>query len=284
MRNVSSAFWLKLQQDGLTICDLIDLELPFGGNLHWTTANGPVTYTLSGAPTVYVPFPGGAAGGLEESIDLGVSVIGFTMANTGDALQTQLLQRDFSLAGVKIGQVFTDTPDLGRMDTYIGKIGDFSHDRLEISGQARNIWKSLNIQWPYYTYQDKCVWRFGSAGCGFNVASITINVGTINVGSSTALDVLLNTGSLNGYTTGRFNYGRATCTHGTNSGAVRTIRNHTGDLLSLSHAFPNTDMTGFQMSIYPGCQKRLVEDCHSLYNNDGNALSFPWMPNFEDAF
>jgi uncharacterized phage protein (TIGR02218 family) len=207
------------------------------------------------------------------------------MANSGAVLQQQLLTADFQIAALKIGQVFTDTPDLGRMDIYNGKMGDFSYTRHDITGQARNLWKSLNVQWPYYTYQDKCAWRFGSAGCGFNTASITIAINTINVGSSTSINLLLNSGTLSSsYTNGRFNYGRVTVTAGVNAGMIRTIRTHTGDLLFLGQALPNGDLTGIQLSIFPGCNKRLLEDCHSLYNNDANFLGFPWINTFESAY
>ena len=285
MRDVNSAFWVRLQADDLEIAELIDLETPSGGSFHWTTANQPITYTLSGVPTTYIPFPGGTGSGIEESIDLGVSVMDFTMANTGPILQGQLLSADFALAALKIGQIFTDTPDLDRMEIYTGKIGDFQFDRLELSGQARNLWKSLNVQWPYYTYQDKCAWRFGSAGCGFNTSSITLAINTINVGSSTTLNILLNSGTLTqSFANNRFDLGRATFTSGTNSGAVRTIRVQTGDLLSLSYILPNGDLTGLQLSIYPGCKKRLIDDCKSLYNNDTNFFGSPWIPKFEQAF
>jgi uncharacterized phage protein (TIGR02218 family) len=282
-RAPNSAFYQKLQSDGLLIAELIDLELTNGGQYHWTTANGEVTYTLSGSPTKYVPFPG-HGGNIQEDMNLGVSVLAFTLANSGPILQDQLLSTDFSLAGVKIGQVFTDTPDLGRMDVYLGKMGDFSYNRLELTGQARNIWKSLNVRWPYYTYQEKCGWRFGSAGCGFNTASITLNVSTLLVTSSTTEVLRLNTGSLSGFTNGRFNFGRCTITGGTNSGAIRTIRAHSGDCLELSHALSNPDFTGITLAIYPGCQKRLIDDCKSLYNNDANFLGWPWIPTEENAF
>lgn len=282
----SSLFVQRLQQsDGLGMAELIDLEFVNSTALHWTTGNQPMHYTLSGDLTTYYPFPGTNAGGIQEDINLGVSVVAFTMANSGPQLKQQLLTADFAIAGIKVGQVFTDTPDLGRMVIYSGKIGDFSYTRHDITGQARNLWKSLNVQWPYYTYQDKCAWRFGSAGCGFNTASITIAVNTINVSSSDSLVLLLNSGTLQqSYTNGRFNFGRATITSGVNAGIIRTIRVHTGDLLSLAQALPNGDLTGLTLSIYPGCQKRLVDDCKSLYNNDKNALAFPWIPTFEQAF
>lgn len=281
----SSLFYQRLQADGLEIAEFIDLEFVNSTAFHWTTANQPMTYTLSGVPTAYLPFPGGTGTGIEESIDLGVSVLDFTMANTGSALQEQLLVGDFALAGLKIGQSFIDTPDLGRMEIYVGKIGDFAYDRHELTGQARNLWKSLNVSWPYYTYQDKCAWRFGSAGCGFNTSSITIAINTVNVSSSDTLNIMLNSGTLTqSYAPGRFNLGRATFTGGVNSGLIRAIRTHTGDLLSLGQALPNGNFAGMTLSIYPGCQKRLIDDCHSTYNNDKNFLGFPWIPTFEQAF
>lgn len=284
-RNISSLFWAKLQLDGVLLADLIDLTLPNSVQFHWTTANGPITYTLSGASTVYVPFVGMTANGIEENIDLGVGVMDMTIANSGSQISNQLLSQDFALASVKIGQVFTDTPDLGRMELYVGKVGDFSYDRMQITAQARNIWKSLNINWPYYTYQDKCVWRFGSVGCGFDATSVTLAINSINVGSSDTLSILLNSGTLSSsYAAGRFNLGRATITGGLNNGFVRTIRIHTGDLISLSHYLPYSDLSGLTLSIYPGCQKRLLDDCHSTYNNAKNFLGWPWIPNMEQAF
>lgn len=284
MLATNSAFFTRLQGDALNITEIIDLELPNGYGFHWTSANQRLWYTLSGDLTEYIPFPGTGTGA-DEDMSLGVSVVNFVLANSGSVLQNALLATDFSLASLKLGYIFTDTPDLGRMDFYIGKMGDFTYNRLEITGQARNIWKSLNVQWPYYAYNNKCAWRFGSAGCGFNTASITLNINTISVNSSTSQIILLNSGTLsNSYLPGRFNFGRATITGGTNSGEVRAIQAQTGDMLQLIPPLPNGNLAGLTLAIFPGCQKRLLEDCHSLYNNDKNYMGWPWIPTYETAF
>jgi hypothetical protein len=284
VRQTSSAFWQRLQMDGGQMCELIDLEFPSSLAYHWCTSNKRLTYTLSGVPTPYDIFPG-SGGGLRETLGLAVSQAQFKIANSGSVLQGMLLSQDFSLAAIKIGVVFIDTPDLGRMATYNGKVGDWGHNRNEISGQGRNIWKSLNVQWPYHTYEEKCNWRFGSAGCGFNTASITIALNSINVGSSTSLAILVASGYVSAsYANGRFDFGRLTVTGGVNSGTIRTIMAHTGDFFQLSHTLPNGDLTGMTISVYPGCKKRLLEDCHSTYNNVHDALGWPWIPNETDAF
>lgn len=284
MRTSNAAFQAKLQGDGGTLVELIDLETTIGGNFHWTTCNQPVTYTLSGVATVYEPFPGSVPRGIEESSDLGVAVIDFIVANTGDLFKKLLESNDFGDATLKVGRVFVDTPDLHRMPYYEGKIGDFSYDRKQLMGQARNQWKSLGIKFPYYNYQDKCAWRFGGTGCGFNTASVTLSVATLNASSSSLLILVLNSGALSSYSAGRFDFGRLTITGGVNSGQVRTIRTHTGDMLGLSHPLAINSYAGMTLSIFPGCRKRLKEDCTSTYNNAENFLGFPWIPIQEQAF
>jgi len=178
-----------------------------------------------------------------------------------------------------------DTPDLGRREQYVGKLGEYTYTRISIAGQARNLWNAADVNFPHYNYQDKCAWTFGSSGCGFNVASVTLAIGSVVVGSCTTRYLLLNSGTIStSYDNGRFNFGRVTVTDGVNSGHIRTIRNHSGDLLKLSHPLPISSFTNMKLSIYPGCRKRRIADCKSLYNNAQNFLGFPWIPVQEDAF
>lgn len=282
---VNTAFWLRCQQDDVLMTDIIDFELPGGQSYHWTSSNKELTYTLSGAATKYTPFAGKGGGDFSESTKLSVQVLNFVLANSGTDMQNQLLSQDFAQAKMHWGQVFVDTPDLGRNPMYFGKVGDFAFDRSEITAQARNLWKSLNIQWPPYTYNDRCAWRFGSTGCGVHTASYTVAINSINVGSSTQINLLVKSGMISAsYANGRFNFGKLTITAGVNSGHSRPIMSQTGDLIGLAYPLPNSDLSALQLSIYPGCNKRLIEDCKSLYNNDVNYLGFPWGVKEADAY
>lgn len=285
MRDVSSAFRSRLQGDG-QIAELIDLECR-NAAFRWTSSNNRIFATLSGNLTEYAPFPGGTPGGIEESSDMGVAVIDFIMANTGEIFPSIMAGGDFAAADLRITRVFIDTPDLDRMMIYEGKIGDYKYDRQQVTGQARNRWKGIQTQWPYYTYQDTCVWRFGGTGCGFDTSSITLNINTseVIVGSSTLVNIRLQNGTLaSSFANGRFDFGRFTVTGGINSGQVRTIRTHTGDLLSLSYPLSVNCLSNISFDIFPGCRKRFTEDCTSLYNNTINFLGFPWIPIQETAF
>lgn len=282
----NTAFYDRMQEDGLRMALLIDLETN-GPSFRWTSANDPITYTLSGNVTKYEPFPGQTLDGLRRSNDMQVSVIDFIVANTGTLLQDLISGYDLDLATVKIGRVFIDTPDLGRMDLFEGRMADHTYDRNAIAGQVRNRWNSANVSWPYYNYQDKCAWRFGGTGCGFDTSSITLTFssGNLVTASCDQLNItLVSTTLAQSYSNGRFDFGRITITDGPNSGHIRTIRSHSGDLLQLSHKLPVNSFSTFDFSIFPGCRKRRIEDCRSLYNNDENFLAWPWIPIQEDGF
>jgi len=282
----NTPFYTRLQGDGVQMCELIDLETK-GPHFHWTTANQPVVYTLSGTAIQYDPFPGQTLTGVKEGTDLSVSIIDFVVANTGSLFTDLIVNNDLDMSVVKVGRVFPDTPDLGRMEIFNGRLGDFTYDRNQMSGQARNQYGSGNTRWPYYNYQDKCIWRFGGTGCGFDTSAVTLALDTtsIDTSSSTTINILAASGTLTlSYDNGRFDFGRFTVTDGVNSGHTRTIRAHTGDLLFLSHPLPINSFANFAASIFPGCRKRRVTDCVSLYDNAENFGGYPWIPIQEDAF
>lgn len=282
----NSAFFDRLQEDGVQMCEVIDLETK-GPAFHWCTANQPLTQTLSGTPTTYFPFPGKTIGGVRESTELSISVIDFIMANTGQIFADLITTNDMDAAAIKVGRIFPDTPDLGRMEVYHGKLGDFTYDRNQVSGQARSQYGSGNTRWPYYNYQDACIWRFGGTGCGFDTSTVTLalDATSIDTGSSTTINFLAASGTLTlSFSNGHWDFGRLTVTGGVNSGHVRTIRAHTGDLLFLSHPLPINSFAAMTVDIWPGCRKRRVTDCVSKYNNAANFVGFEWIPIQEDAF
>lgn len=276
MRDVSSAFWQALQEDNIQICELVTLS-HYTGTFRWTTANQDIVNSGDN----YTPFMGTTDRGIEESVDLGIGVIDFTMINSGDTFRAIIEANDLDMAGLLIRRVLVNSPNLGSVEIYRGKIGDYSHNRSQITGQARNLFGSINIQWPYYTYMDQCAWRFGSTPCGFNTASITVTGSSTPVSSGYRLGALCSVGS---FAPGYYDRGRFTFTSGANSGYARTVRTSSGSRVEFSHAFPYNISSGDRFSLYRGCRKRLVDDCHSTYNNARNALAFPWIPQQEKAF
>jgi uncharacterized phage protein (TIGR02218 family) len=278
MRSVSSAFWLALQQEQVRVAELIELSVP-SGVLRWTTAN----HVLVSSGNSFAPLPGAAGRGAEESTDLGVGTIEFSVVNSGE-FRTLVFGDSLLNAPLTVSRVIVNSPDIGRLWVFRGKLGDISYNRDEVSGQARNLFNGVAESFPNETYQDYCVWRFGSAGCGYDTSSITVSAG-FNAASSTPLVVVASEGTLAGsYSPSYLERGRLTVLTGANSGQVRTIRTQTGDMMGLSHSLPYAISSGDTFSVYPGCRKRWAEDCASKYNNTVNFLGFPWIPRREQAY
>jgi uncharacterized phage protein (TIGR02218 family) len=278
MRAINSAFYERLQRDGLQIAEIIELSTRTQ-TFRWTTCNVPII----SSGNIYEPFPGQSLKGVEESTDLGVSISDFTVANTGD-IRSLVKGNQIDMADVVISRIFPDTPDLGRLEIYRGQIGDYTYNRHQVTGQARSQMQGNNQMWPYYTYMDVCAWRFGGTGCGFDTSSITVTTSLI-VSSSTTQLLRSATGAIaNSFSPGQLEFGKLTMLSGANSGQVRTIIGNSGDLLILSHPLPFPISSGQLISVYPGCRKRLTEDCRSRFNNSSAWLGFKWIPRQENAF
>jgi uncharacterized phage protein (TIGR02218 family) len=243
----------------------------------WTTSNKNI---VSSGYT-YVPFLGGTGNGIEESIDLGIATIDFVVTNSGNDMEPVITANDLDMASIIVRRIHVGTPDAGSVEIFRGKVGDYTLNRDQVNGQARNFFNSINVQWPMYTYMDACAWRFGSEGCGFDTSSVTISTTAYPVSSGYRLGAFLNIASRE---IAYFEKGRFTFTSGSNSGQARSVRVHSGTRVEFSHSMPYTIASGDQFQIYPGCRKRLVDDCTSKYNNDRNFLGFPWIPKQENAF
>lgn len=276
MRAASSAYWELAQLDMVNIAELITLT-GREKTWRWTTSNQEI---VSSGYT-YTPMVGGAGGGIEESIDLGIATIDFLIVNSANDFEAILQANDLDMATVVIKRVHVNTPDAGAVEIYRGKVGDYSYNRNQITGQARNFFNSINVQWPMYTYMDQCVWRFGSPGCGFNTASITVSSTAWDIASGYRLGAFC---AIDSKSPGYYNKGRFTFVSGANSGQSRSVRAHSGQVIEFSHSFPYNITSGDLFQLYPGCSKRIVDDCTSKYNNARNALAFPWIPKQEQSF
>jgi uncharacterized phage protein (TIGR02218 family) len=276
--SVSSVFFERLQLDDIEIVELIDLETP-NGSFHWTTRNEPLFATYSGATKEYGIFPGDAQAAQKQNSNLKVATARFTLANSGSVFDAILTGQELMRSRLTVSRVFPDTPDLGRWYLYQGPVGDIAWNRDTISGNARDLNTWVDRRFPPYSYQDKCSWRFGSTGCGVVVSSFTVTISgdQIDVSSSSRMKLIV-TSFPGNPANGHFDFGRVSFFSGANSGSVRTIRVHTGQLLALSHNLPSSVTSTDAFSLSPGCRRRLLTDCHSKFDNSGRFLGFKWIP------
>lgn len=279
----SSAYWLKLQQDDVRMAVAIDLFTP-GDAFHWTTQNDDVAMdNSSGNAVTYTPFPGVPLGGTRKATDLTITTVNMIMANSGGVFDALILGKELGRSEIVLRRYFTDTPAFGTVEIMRGKIADFKWNRDEITGSVRDRWDSANQTWPYYNFQDGCIWKFGSPACGFDTSSVTITL-SVDVASSTQLKIMCVSGSLTqSYDNDFFTFGKFSATGGVNSGQVRTVRAHSGDQLDMSHQFGGV-VSSLEAKVFPGCRKRRITDCVSKYDNQVNFNGHEWIPIQENAF
>ena len=279
----NSQFFEKLQDETVLIAETIDLFTP-GGEFYWTTTNDNVsTLNSSGDAVEYTPFPGQTAGGTRQSTDLTIETIRFVVANSGGVFDALLVGKEIMRSSLVIRRFFTDTPGLGAWEIFRGDIGDFKWTRDLITGQVRDEWDSHTQKWPYYNYQDLCIWKFGGAGCGIDVSSFTVPL-SIDASSSTPTTIHCFSGTLTqSFANDRLTFGKFSVTFGANSGHVRSVRAHSGDVIELSHRL-GSGVTSIAADVFPGCRKRLIEDCTSLYDNSARHNSYEWTPLQEEGF
>ncbi len=279
----SSGFWEKLQADDVSMAVAIDLLTP-GDDFFWTTQNDSVRIlNSSGTLTEYHPFPGIPLGGQKRGTDLTISAVAVIMANSGGVFDALILGKELSRSEIVLRRYFTDTPAYGQFEFMRGKVAEYKWNRDEISGSVRDNWQSANQHFPYYNFQDNCIWKFGGAGCGFDATSVTITL-SVDITSSTQLKIMCVSGSLTqSYANDFFTFGKFSATGGVNSGQVRTVRAHSGDQIDLSHQF-GSQVGSLQATVYPGCRKRRVIDCASKYDNQVNFHGHEWIPIQENAF
>ncbi|MEE8606712.1 MAG: phage BR0599 family protein [Nitrospiraceae bacterium] len=279
----SSAFFVALQADNIEMAVAIDLFTP-ADNYFWTTQNDDVSLdNSSGDLTTYRPFPGIPLGGQRRGTDLKIATMQMVVANSGGVFDSLILGKELSRSEIVLRRYFTNTPGFGTVDVMRGKIGDYSWNRDQIVGSVRDRWDSANQKFPYYNFQDNCIWKFGSAACGFDTSSVTITL-SVDVSSSTQLKIMCASGSLTqSYANDFFTFGKFTATGGVNSGQVRTVRAHSGDQLDMSHQFGGL-VNSLSADVFPGCRKRRVTDCASKYDNEVNFNGHEWIPIQENAF
>ncbi len=279
----SSGFWAKLQNDDIKMAVAIDLFTP-GDNFFWTTQNDNVTLdNSSGDATEYTPFPGAPLGGQKRGTDLTISVVNMIIANSGGVFDGLILGQELQRSEIVLRRYFTDTPAYGQVEFMRGKVADFKWNRDEITGSIRDGWDSANQKWPYYNFQDNCIWKFGSPPCGFDTSNVTITL-SIDISSTTQLKIMCVSGSLTqSYGNDFFTFGKFSATAGVNSGQVRTVRSHSGDQLDMSHQYGGS-VSALEATVYPGCRKRRIADCTSKYDNQANFHGHEWIPIQENAF
>ena len=165
---------------------------------------------------------------------------------------------------------FTDPLNpTGSMWVFSGRVSDSTVTRFEAQLQVNSDIELLNIQMPRNLYQPSCVHSVYDSGCGVSKNYVYSNV---NVGS-TSRTINVSLGQADSW----FDEGIIEFTSGVNTGVKRTIKTHSGGVLTLALSLPNIPNAGDSFKLLAGCG-RTMSLCQSKFDNLINFRGYPYIP------
>ena len=253
--------------------DLYTFTLNGGGVLRYTSANAPVTTSITVAGVSQGPFtwnvgPPISDEGVQSSRGVNAASVDITI-NGGTGVWTvageDILDfiEGFGLDGaaIRIDRAWApDWPTMfgsGPIGTHCRFSGLFSEAKELGETQAvvtvQDPRSVLTTQYPAEVYSTSCLNTFGDANCGVNVAALTQSGTVTGVGGQ--LTFAMNLVVADGY----FTLGVVTFTSGTNAGVSRSIKYSSAgnNGVMLTAPLPAEPTVGDAFTISPGCSLSL---------------------------
>jgi len=159
-----------------------------------------------------------------------------------------------------------------------GRLGEVRLSRATFVAELRGLTQALQ-QTIGEVYTSACRADLGDSRCKVNLATYTVT-GTLT--GATSRSVFSDSARTEG--ANYFNGGKLTWTGGANSGKSMEVKSWNSGTKTFTLAQPmvGTVAVGDTYSVYPGCTKRLIDDCKTKFNNVVNFRGEPYVPG-EDA-
>lgn len=154
---------------------------------------------------------------------------------------------------------------------FAGKIIKPEVDKNEIEFNVVNSLDYLSVQVPKNLYQPSCKNTLFDSACKLSKAAYAVNA-TVLAGSNKNT-IICNLDKAQGY----FNQGVIEFVDGPNIGMKTTISWHGNSEIVMTLALPDDPISGQNIKLYPGCDKR-IETCDLRFNNKQNFAGCPYVP------
>jgi uncharacterized phage protein (TIGR02218 family) len=156
-----------------------------------------------------------------------------------------------------------------------GTLGEVRPARGLYTVELRGLAQALQSPLGFLT-QKTCRYRLGDANCTVNLVPFTVTGTVTSVANN---QVFTDTGRSEAVE--YFAEGELLWTGGANSGYRHKIKAFAADVFTLSLAAPFTVQVGDAYTAIAGCQKRLLEDCKTKFNNALNFGGEPDLPGID---
>lgn len=269
MRQILPSLLAHLASGATTLCHCWRVVLREGTVLGFTDHDADLT--VSG--TLYLARTGLDATAAETS--LGFAVGGSEIAGafvTGLLTETDLANGHYDGARVEVWLVnWADTSQTLLLD--MGSIGQVKRGEYAFTAEVRTLAHEFD-QERGRLYQAGCAADLGDARCSFvltGAAYVTTGVVSTTDGRITL------SASIGIYANAWFTGGQLTFTSGANIGAKVSVKQHSGNQLTLWQPLAQPIAVGDGFSVSAGCDKYFTT-CQNKFANQLNYRGFPHMP------
>ncbi|OVE46683.1 DUF2163 domain-containing protein [Chromobacterium violaceum] len=278
MRNATSALQALLESGrAFFMADLYTFSLVGGTIARYTSADVDLTV---GGQTFSSKGPLFKRGRTRLTLGLEVDTLDLTIntdaRHTLNAVPWLHAARVGALDGaaVRLERVFlTDWTDTsaGSILLFEGRVADVKPSRTELKLTVKSELELLDIQMPRNLYQPGCLHTLFQGGCGLSKAAFAVN-GTVGGGSSVNRIPCALTQAA-----GHFALGTIRFNSGPNAGVIRSVKDYTPGVVTLSTPLVVPCNVGDGFTIYPGCDKT-KGTCLAKFNNVINFRGHPYVP------
>ena len=264
------------------MADLYTITLLSGTILRWSQADTDLTL---GANTFLAATDNGTsvplirrgeirlARGLEVSTFDVTLLCGQTVLISGIPMPLFAHNGGFDGARLRVERVFMPTwgdTSPGSVVLFEGAVAGVDPSTTQVVLHIKSDLEKLQRPMPRTLFAPGCPNSFGDTACGINVATLT-QTGTVGASPSTT--------SLPGapaHADGYYTMGVVTMTSGVCAGAMRAVRLHASNVLTLATPLPATPAAGDTYTISPRCNGTQAS-CTS-FGNAGRFRGCPYVP------
>lgn len=191
-------------------------------------------------------------------------------------LEEDLRAGKWDYAHVEVFIVNWDDLTQGKLKQRKGRLGEVQGGRTTFTAELRGL--AQNVQQVVgRLVAPSCDADVGDARCGVNLATYTVTGSITTKTNNRAF-----TSAARGEAADWFKGGKITFTSGLNIGLPMEIKSFVATAFILQLPMPYSVTVGDTYSMTPGCQKRMVEDCITKYNNVVNFRGFPDVPGIDN--
>lgn len=226
---------------------------------------------------VYLASPGLDVSSIVHSAGLAVDNLELTTLDDGTTFsQADVLGGLWRNAAFQISKLNRNSVGDGVTVLMVGTVGDVSLQRGVIHAELRGLQQYL--QQPIGSVSSRtCRARVGDAMCTVNIPGLTVT-GSVSAVTSNQVFVFGASGAVADY----FAEGLLTFTSGLNVGLSQKVKVFAADkTITLSLPMVQAVVVGDTFTVYPGCRKRLAEDCVGKFNNVLNFQGESHLPGID---